>query len=104
MTTAMQILLFLLSFAFSVLSFSTYARILRRIKLLITLKEIDVSDLNLTIKDLNKPLPKELLSKVLTLLGYQSLLHLLDVDNKGCYRAENVDNLDATLQMPSLRG
>jgi hypothetical protein len=66
--------------------------------------EIDVSDLGLTLEDLNKPLPKELLSDTLTLSGYQTTSRLPDVDDKGCYWVENSDDLDVTLQSPGLRG
>lgn len=67
-------------------------------------KEIDVSDLNLTMEDLNKPLPKDLLSDTLTLSGYQSTSRIPDVDDNGCYWVENADDLDVTLQIPGLRG
>jgi hypothetical protein len=66
--------------------------------------EIDVSDLGLTMEDLQKPLPKELFSDALTLSGYQSTSRLPEVDDEGCYWIENADDLDVTLQIPGLRG
>lgn len=66
--------------------------------------EIDVSDLNLTIEDLNKPLPKELLSKALTLSGHQSTSRIPGVEDEGCYWVENANDLDVTLRIPGLRG
>lgn len=68
--------------------------------------EIDVSDLNITMEDLNKPIPKEALDDALTLTlsGYQSTSRLPDVDDSGCYWVENANDLDVTLQIPGLRG
>jgi len=66
--------------------------------------EIDVSDLNLTIEDFNKPLPRELFSDALTLSGYQSTSRIPSTDDNGCYWVENANDLDITLQIPGLRG
>lgn len=64
---------------------------------------IDVSDLNLTIDDLKKPLPRELLDSF-QLAGYQSTSRLPNVDDNGCYWVESENDLDVTLQIPGLRG
>ena len=52
---------------------------------------IDVSDLGLTMEDLNKPLPKELLSSI-ERSGYQSTSRMPDVNDNGCYWVENANN------------
>lgn len=65
---------------------------------------VDVSDLNLTMEDLEKPLPKELLYETFQLSGYQSTSRLPDVDDEGCHWVENQDDLDVTLRIPGLRG
>ena len=68
---------------------------------------IDVSDLGLTMEDLNKPLPPELLASI-ERSGYQSTSRIPDVDDNGCYWVENKgdDNgtIDVTLTIPGLRG
>ena len=64
---------------------------------------IDVSDLNLTIDDLKKPIPKELLDSF-QLAGYQTTSRLPNVDDNGCYWVESENDLDVTLQIPGLRG
>jgi len=64
---------------------------------------IDVSDLNITVDDLKKPIPKELIESF-QLAGYQSTSRLPDIDDEGCYWVENENDLDVTLQIPGLRG
>lgn len=81
---------------------------------------LDVSDLGLTMEDLNKPLPPGLLSKI-ERSGYQSTSRLPDVNDNGCYWIENNSNnndingimssneedngtMDVTLCIPGLRG
>jgi len=65
---------------------------------------IDVSDLNITLDDLKKPIPKEMLYETFQLAGYQSTSRIPNVDDKGCYWVENENDLDVTLQIPGLRG
>lgn len=66
--------------------------------------EVDVSDLGLTMKDFETPLPKEFLSDALTLSGYQSTSRITETDDKGCNWVETADEMDVTLQIPGLRG
>jgi hypothetical protein len=65
---------------------------------------IDVSDLNITLDDLKKPIPKEMLYETFQLAGYQSTSRIPNVDDKGCYWVENENDLDVTLEIPGLRG
>ncbi len=70
---------------------------------------IDVSDLGLTLDDLNKPLPSELFSSI-EKSGYQSTSRIPDVNDNGCFWVENSKNdgnegtIDVTLTIPGLRG
>ena len=54
---------------------------------------IDVSDLNLTMDDLNKPLPIELLMGI-ERSGYQSTSRIPSVEDNGCYWVENAKDSD----------
>ena len=63
---------------------------------------IDVSDLGLTISDLEKKIPTHNFS--LESSGYQSTSRLPDVDDEGCYWVENPEDMDVTLRIPGLRG
>jgi hypothetical protein len=63
---------------------------------------IDVSDLGLTIADLEKKIPIHNFS--LESSGYQSTSRIPDVDDSGCYWVENPEDLDVTLRIPGLRG
>lgn len=63
---------------------------------------IDVSDLGLTIADLEKKIPTHNFS--LESSGYQSTSRLPDVDDEGCYWVENAEDIDVTLRIPGLRG
>lgn len=63
---------------------------------------IDVSDLGLTMDDLNAPLPEEAFQ--LTKSGTQSTSRVPGVDDDGCIWEETADVIDATLSIPGLRG
>jgi len=63
----------------------------------------DVSDLGLTMEDLNAPLPKELLQGI-TSSGYESTTLIPDSGDRGCAWEENPDTLAVTLQISTLRG
>jgi len=63
---------------------------------------VDVSDLGLTIADLDKKIPIHNFSVESS--GYQSTSRLPDVDDSGCYWVENPEDLDVTLCIPGLRG
>ena len=62
---------------------------------------LDVSDLGLTMDDLSKPLPPELLQGLRS-TGYESTNRLIDDD--GCEWTESLDDIHITLQIPGLRG
>ena len=66
-------------------------------------KEVDVSDLGLTMEDLEAPLPSELLQGIAT-SGYESTSRISTVDDDGCNWTENEQNMDVTLTIPGLRG
>lgn len=63
---------------------------------------IDVSDLGLTLADLEKKIPIHDFS--LESSGYQSTSRIPDVNDDGCYWVENAEDLDVTLRIPGLRG
>jgi hypothetical protein len=63
---------------------------------------IDVSDLGLTMADLEKKIPIHNFS--LESSGYQSTSRIPDVNDDGCYWVENPEDLDVTLRIPGLRG
>ena len=63
---------------------------------------LDVSDLGLTISDLEKPLPKELFD--ITSSGTESTSRVPSVNDDGCVWEENPDKIDVTLSIPGLRG
>jgi hypothetical protein len=71
-------------------------------------QEMDVTNLNLTMADLEQPLPQGILS--LESSGYQSTSRITatdsddDVVDNGCYWVEQSDGLDVTLCIPGLRG
>lgn len=62
---------------------------------------VDVSDLGLTLEDLSKPLPPELLQSLRS-TGYESTNRL--IDDEGCEWTELLDDIHVTLQIPGLRG
>uniref|UniRef100_A0A7S3QDY3 Uncharacterized protein n=1 Tax=Chaetoceros debilis TaxID=122233 RepID=A0A7S3QDY3_9STRA len=63
---------------------------------------LDVSDLGLTMADLQKPFPKEDFSVESS--GYQSTSRVSGVEDKGCYWVENPEDMDVTLRIPGLIG
>eukprot|EP00816_Leptocylindrus_hargravesii_P008508 CAMPEP_0196817170 /NCGR_PEP_ID=MMETSP1362-20130617/59134_1 /TAXON_ID=163516 /ORGANISM="Leptocylindrus danicus, Strain CCMP1856" /LENGTH=199 /DNA_ID=CAMNT_0042194759 /DNA_START=408 /DNA_END=1007 /DNA_ORIENTATION=- len=64
----------------------------------------DVSDLGLTMEDLDAPLPPELLQNLAS-SGYESTTRNLDnADDRGCEWKENLDNLEVILSISGLRG
>ena len=66
---------------------------------------IDVSDLGLTMEDLNKPIPSELLGDFKVLAsGKQSTSRIESVDDEGCLWEESADLVGATLSIEGLRG
>jgi hypothetical protein len=64
---------------------------------------VDVSDLGLTIDDMNKPLPPEMLS-VMSTTGYESTNKVESIQDDGCEWTESLDNMDVKLKIPGLRG
>ena len=64
---------------------------------------VDVSDLGLTMEDLEAPLPAELLQGM-TASGYQSTSRIPSVNDDGCQWTERADGIDAILRIPGLRG
>lgn len=64
---------------------------------------IDVSHLGLTMEDLNKPLPSEMLDGIAS-SGYESTSRLPDVDDNGCSWTENGEDVNVVLVIPGLRG
>jgi hypothetical protein len=64
---------------------------------------IDVSNLGLTMEDLNAPLPSEVLQGVAT-TGYESTSRIEDVQDNACQWTETVTSVGATLTIPGLRG
>ena len=63
---------------------------------------IDVSDLGITMSDLDKKIPANNFS--LESSGYSSTSRITDVDDSGCYWVENPEDIDVTLRIPGLRG
>ena len=63
---------------------------------------IDVSDLGITMSDLDKKIPANNFS--LESSGYSSTSRITDVDDNGCYWVENPEDIDVTLRIPGLRG
>lgn len=66
-------------------------------------RQIDVSDLGLTMDDMNAPLPSNFLQAVET-SGYESTSRLPDVNDDACYWTETDSSMKATLAIPGLRG
>lgn len=66
---------------------------------------IDVSDLGLTMDDLDKPIPSELLGDFKVVAsGMQSTSRIESVDDEGCLWEESADLIGATLSVEGLRG
>jgi hypothetical protein len=64
--------------------------------------EIDVSDLGLTLSDLEAPLPQEMFA--ITSSGTESTSRIPSVQDDGCLWEESPDTIDVTLSIPGLRG
>lgn len=64
---------------------------------------VDVSDLGLTMDDLDQPLPTEVLQGMET-SGYESTSRIPNIDDQGCQWIESATTLEATLNIPGLRG
>lgn len=67
---------------------------------------VDVSDLGLTIHDLQKPIPSELLGGDFKVLGSgtQSTSRIPSIDDGGCRWEESLDLIGVTLSVEGLRG
>ena len=65
--------------------------------------EVDVSDLGLTMADLEAPLPSDFLQGVET-TGYDSTSRLPDVNDDACMWTESPTSMSARLAIPGLRG
>jgi hypothetical protein len=65
--------------------------------------EFDVSDLGLTMDDLNAPLPSDFLQGIAT-TGYDSTSRISNVQDDGCMWTETPDRMKATLKIPGIRG
>ena len=65
-------------------------------------RELDVSDLGLTLADLEKSLPPDAIST--TSSGYQSTSRIPTVNDNGCFYEEQNESIDVTLSIPGLRG
>lgn len=63
----------------------------------------DVSDLGLTMEDLDAPLPPELLQGMES-SGYESTTRNLDADDRGCEWKENPNDLEVIMTISGLRG
>ena len=63
---------------------------------------IDVSDLGLTMDDLNAPLPEEAFQ--LTKSGTESTSRVPGVEDDGCVWEETANSMEVTLSIPGLRG
>ena len=66
-------------------------------------RQIDVSDLGLTMDDLDAPLPAELLQGIAT-SGYESTSRIPSVQDDGCMWTEEESSIKVTLAIPGLRG
>jgi len=64
---------------------------------------VDVSDLGLTMEDLEKVLDPELLGGIDS-SGYQSSSRVAGQDDQGVAWSETIDEIEATLRLPGLRG
>ena len=66
---------------------------------------IDVSDLGLTMEDLEKPIPSDLLGDFrVTTSGYQSTSRIESNNDEGCMWEESSDAIEAALSIEGLRG
>eukprot|EP00980_Cylindrotheca_fusiformis_P015932 scaffold4663_cov109-Cylindrotheca_fusiformis.AAC.6 len=65
---------------------------------------MDVSDLGLTMDELNAPLPSDLLEVMVETSGYQSTSRLESVKDDACMWTETPETIKAVLAIPGLRG
>jgi hypothetical protein len=65
--------------------------------------QIDVSDLGLTMDDLNAPLPAGVLESI-AMTGYESTSMIPSVQDDACMWTENGPSMKVTLAIPGLRG
>ena len=65
--------------------------------------EIDISDLGLTMDDLDAPLPSEILQGIAT-TGYESTSRISSVQDDACIWTESPKTMQATLAIPGLQG
>ena len=65
--------------------------------------EVDVSDLGLTMDDLNAPLPAEFFQSIET-TGYESTSRIPSVQDDACMWTEEQSRIKVTLAIPGLRG
>jgi hypothetical protein len=68
-----------------------------------TNREIDVSDLGLTMDDFNAPLPKEFF-QVAETSGYESTSKIPSVKDDACFWTETPTDISVILAIPGLRG
>ena len=73
-----------------------------KVRLFSNKNEVDVSDLGLTMDDLNETLPPEMFG--ISTSGYESTSRITTVDDEGCAWDESQDRMDVTLKIPGLRG
>ena len=64
---------------------------------------VDVSDLGLTMEDLEKPLPVGLLSGI-SMTGYETTSRIPGVQDNGCEWTETMEEIKVKLRIPGLRG
>ena len=76
--------------------------IINEVRLFSNKNEVDVSDLGLTMDDLNEALPPEMFG--ISTSGYESTSRITTVDDEGCAWEESQDRMDVTLKIPGLRG
>jgi hypothetical protein len=66
-------------------------------------EQIDVSDLGLTIDDLNAPLPDQVLERIES-SGYESTSRISTVQDDGLLWTETPETIKAIIKIPGLRG
>ena len=108
MASTSKLILLLAASCCTVSSFLTSTQVSRKAGMSITLfldesKQIDVSDLGLTMDDLNAPLPDQFLEGIET-SGYESTSRISSVQDDACMWIEESDTIKATLAIPGLRG
>lgn len=99
----MLVFLFCLLFVQSTSAF-TISSVQNVPRVIVQLAEsLDVSDLGLTMDDLEAPLPSELLGGIST-AGYESTSRIPSVQDDACMWTECPKKMQATLAIPGLRG